>query len=171
MMGKEEAGYYDIAVNLSEMLFLLPATVLAILFPKIARESNLQNKWRFTKKIGTALTGFMLPVCLLACLLSPFIIDLLYGKEFLPCIAPFLWLAMGKWLHCIFSSLGQFVASISVPWNAVKLSLLLVVINVILNYLWIPLFGTVGAAAASVSCFALLIPINGYYARKYLKQA
>jgi O-antigen/teichoic acid export membrane protein len=169
LLGKRETGLYDIAINMSEMIYLFPLVVSTVLFPKLASLENIQEKWALSKNVGWALLIGMSAICAVAALLAYPLIEVLYGEAFVACVPAFLFLIVSKLLMSANSIFGNFIASIHVPWTAVPFNFLLLGVNILLNLAWIPKYGIIGAAFASITCFALLIPFHYYYAMKYLR--
>jgi len=169
ILGKEEAGWYDISVILAEMIYVLPIVVFTILFPKLCAMENIQNKWQLTKDVGAVLMVAMGIISVLIWFLAGPIIEILYGEAFLAAASVFILLVLGKSVICMSQVFGNFVASINVPWTAIPFGFLLVLINIQLNLIFIEHYGMIGAALASIICFSLLIPFNFYYCAKYLR--
>lgn len=169
LLDKKETGLYDIAINMAEMIYLLPLVVSTILFPKLASIENIQEKWTLSKNVGWALLIGMSAICALAALLAYPLIKILYGEAFIACIPAFLFLIVSKLIMSANSIFSNFIASIHVPWATVPFNFSVLGINILLNMIWIPKYGIMGAALASTACFALLIPFHYYYTRKYLK--
>lgn len=168
MLGKKEAGFYDIAINLSEMVYLFPLVVSMILFPKLCALEDNNKRWELSKNVGKALLVIMLLVCGLTALVAHPAVEILYGQAFLACVPAFIILAINKFIMSINSIFSNFVGSIHVPWSMVPYCFFVLAINVILNLILIEKMGINGAALASVASFSLLIPFHYYYTRKYL---
>jgi O-antigen/teichoic acid export membrane protein len=168
ILGKKETGFYDIAINLSEMVYLLPLVVSMILFPKLCAIQNNREKWELSKNVGKALLIIMLLLCGLAALVAYPAVEILYGKAFLACVPAFIILAISKVIMSITSIFSNFVASIHVPWTTVPFGFFILGVNILLNLIFIKEMGLVGAALASVISFSLLIPFHYFYAMKHL---
>jgi len=168
-LGKKETGLYDIAINMSEMIYLFPLVVSTVLFPKLAALESVQEKWALSKNVGWALLIGMAVICTVTVLVAYPLIRLLYGEAFIACVPAFLLLIISKFLMSANSIFGNFIASIYVPWTTVPFNFLILGVNILLNIVWIEKYGIIGAAYASILCFALLIPFYYYYAMKYLR--
>lgn len=168
-LGEKDAGLYDIAMNASEMVFLLSYVVGMILFPKLSALNDINEKWRLTKEVCFWLTIIMAGLSCVGVLFAKPIILFLYGIAFEGCTPALILLILGKPLLAINLLLNLFVASIHVPLSAIPMGILSVVINIFLNLQLIDLYGIEGAAISSIICFALLTIFHFYYARKYLR--
>jgi O-antigen/teichoic acid export membrane protein len=168
LLDKKEVGLYDIAINMSEMIYLFPLVVSTVLFPKLAAIENIQDKWTLSKNVGWALMIGMSAICMLAALLAYPMVKILFGEAFVACVPAFLFLIVSKFLMSANSIFGNFIASIHVPWATVPFNFFILGVNILLNLAWIPKYGIIGAAFASTISFALVIPFHYYYVRKYL---
>ena len=169
MLGKKEAGFYDIAINLSEMVYLFPLVVSMILFPKLCSTQNNEEKWKLSKNVGKVLLIIMILLCGLVALVARPVVEILYGQAFLACVPAFTILVISKFIMSINSIFSNFIGSIRVPWSMVPFCFLVLGVNVILNFFLIGKIGTVGAAIASAISFSLLIPFYCFYTMKYLR--
>ncbi|NIQ01741.1 MAG: oligosaccharide flippase family protein [Nitrospinaceae bacterium] len=169
LMGKRETGLYDIAINLGEMVYLFPLVVSTVLFPKLSALKDVREKWQLSKNVGKGLLIVMVGLCALAAAVAHPAVHILYGKAFLGCIPVFIILVLSKFVMSVNSIYSNFVASIHVPWSLIPFGLLVLGVNVALNWILILKMGILGAALASVVSFALLIPFHFYYTMKYLQ--
>ncbi len=168
MLGTKEAGYYDIAINLAELVFILPEIVAIILFPKLCATKTTIEKWKIARQTGFWLAGIMLVICGLAALFAEPAIEILFGSPFLPSLLPFLILIVCKYVLTLNLIFNNFVVSIHIPWTSIPFSFCLVVSNIILNLIMIERFGMVGAAWATTISFGMLALFNMFYSYKYL---
>lgn len=173
MLGKSETGLYDIAVNLSEMVYLLPLVVSTVLFPKLSAIQDIKEKWTLSKSVGKGLLIAMVLLCGLAIWVAQPAVNLLYGEAFLASVPIFTILIFNKFIMSIDSIYNNFIASVHVPWSLIPFGLFILGMNVFLNFILIGKMGTTGAALASVASFSLLLPFHYFYTVKYLntKQA
>jgi len=168
MLGTKEAGYYDIAINLATIVFLLPEIVSVILFPKLCSTETTRDKWKIARQTGYWLAGIMLFICGLAALLAEPVIKVVFGSPFLPSLLPFLILILCKYILSLNLVFNNFIASIHIPWTSIPFSFCLVISNIILNVIMIEQYGMVGAAWATTISFGMLTFFNMFYSYKYL---
>ncbi len=168
MLGTKEAGYYDIAVNLADIVYILPEIVAIILFPKLCATEGTPEKWKIARQTGYWLAGIMLVICGLAALLAKPAIEIIFGSHFLPSLLPFLILIICKYILTLNIIFNNFIVSIHIPWTFVPFSFCLVILNIILNLTMIERYGMVGAAWATTISFGMLILFNMFYSFKYL---
>lgn len=171
MLGDKVTGYYAAAVTCANMSNFVYLAIVDSARPGIFQR-KLENRERFEQSVSL-LYAVMIALSLLQCvgftLFASWIIRLLYGVEYGPAVEL---LRLVVW-YTTFAHLGL-VRDIwvlaeekqSVLW---KINIFGALTNVMLNYLLIPRFGAVGAAAASLvtqfavntgACFVLK-PLRG----------
>lgn len=168
MLGKKEAGFYDIAINLSEMVYIFPLVVSMILFPKLCSTQNNEEKWKLSKNVGKVLLIVMVLLCGLAIIVAHPVIRLLYGEPFIASVSAFTVLVISKFIMSVNSIFSNFVGSIHVPWSTIPFSFLVLSVNIILNLVLIETMGIMGAAISSAVSFSLLIPFHYFHTMKHL---
>jgi O-antigen/teichoic acid export membrane protein len=168
MLGTKEAGYYDIAINLAQIVFILPEIVSIILFPKLCAIETTIEKWKIARQTGYWLAGIMLVICGLAALFAKPAIEILFGSPFLPSLLPLLILIICKYILALNLIFNNFIVSIHIPWTSIPFSFCLVILNIFLNLTMIERYGMAGAAWATTISFGILILFNMFYSYKYL---
>lgn len=154
-LGDEASGYYGAAVRISEMWYFLPVVFAGSLFPAIVELQKTNNIEKYKKRMQQ-LFDFLLwsaiAIALPITFLSEWIIvDILpYGKEFLPSAAV---LAVHVW-GGVFVAAGVaasrwMLAENKQIYNFWQTSLGAIV-NFVLNWYWLPKYGLLGAAYATV---------------------
>ncbi len=145
-------GIYAVAVNASEVLLYLPAAMATALLPAAARsEAGVRTEQALRAFRSAALvTG---AGALVAALVGPMLLPLVFGEPFEPSVTPFLWLlpgALGFAATAVFSY--ALVAGSSPGMSSVGPFVALVV-GIALDLVLIPRFGASGAAAAASAAF------------------
>lgn len=82
--GDFHAGIYNAALRLTEAFYLIPNVVVTAFFPAVIKSKDFGEK-EYIRRISLFLSAFTLPFILIAIvttLLSPFIINLLYGIKY-----------------------------------------------------------------------------------------
>jgi O-antigen/teichoic acid export membrane protein len=145
-------GIYAVAVNASEALLYLPAATAAALVPVVAggdprlRVAQTLRAFRSAALVTAA-------AIVVAAILGPVLLPLLFGSAFKPSVTPFLWLlpgAIGFAATAVFSS--GLMASSSPGLSSLG-PLASLVVGVALDLVLIPRFGASGAAAAASAAF------------------
>lgn len=156
MLGGEELGIYSVAVRMSEVWYFFPTAIVASFFPKLLKsridpvlyEYNLQ-------RLCDSLCWLGIIVAIFITLISSLLIKTLYGQEYI-------FASQVLNIH-VWAGVFIFMRALLSKWliaeGLLKFSLLThgiaAIINVALNYIWIPQFGIIGAAWATLISYAL----------------
>lgn len=149
-----EVGYYSIAMAMIMALWYLPSAIAQVLLPHISwRSDEAGNK--LTPRLCRV--GFAISiVCAVAmAIFGSLVIRLLAGPEYLPAYPALLLLLPGGVIYTLAKMLAGDLAGRGLPRYAMIISSVALVINVVLNLLFIPKFGISGAAIASSLSHAL----------------
>ena len=171
-LGNKELGIYAAILPLATLWTFIPLTISTSLAPILARkkEKNELDYWNTLKNIFRlyALLGWS--VCFLVILVSPYVVPLLFGKDFIigVKIIPILVLTN------LFINLGLAQTLWILNEGKSKISLYKTIIGVfvclISNFILIPMFGLYGAAYSAVlSQFASTILSNIFFSKEILR--
>jgi O-antigen/teichoic acid export membrane protein len=151
-------GVYDAAVRVAELWTFLPGILLAALTPAIVNAKSVSDQL-YNQRLGRL--GLLITVIAVAAasgvtLLAPLIIRILYGEAFMagvPVLQVYVWSLIG-------TSLGILISYYLITENFRKIlafmGLVPMLANVILNILWIPAYGIMGAAYATLISYSLM---------------
>lgn len=164
-LGLTETGVYSIAAKIADLLYLAPATVALIYFP---RATALKDKARgFTNKIILYLAGIMFAGCVIFYFIVGPVVVLLYGKAYAGAVLPLKILVPGIFFISIETIIMNYYASKTLPFYVVATPVIGLAVNIFLNTIWIPAYGIVGAAASSTASYTLMfVMLFGYYVYK-----
>jgi len=162
--GMAEAGLYSLASTFGNIFFILPLSIIIVIFPKINTKGK-SKKESIAKysRISLLLVFFMAIGTLLFVKL---IIGLLYGQEFLPSIQPIILLLPGLIAWSIASILGQYFCSIGYPLKITIGWFLVAALNIVLNFIYIPQYGMIAAALSSTVSYILALGFHYYFFNK-----
>ena len=152
MLNETEVGYYSIAVSLCTVWCFVLSAIIDSVVPSIM-EANGQDEQLFkkrNKRLYAIVFYISMFVALSFQIFAPLVVNILYGKDYMPAVNP---LRIITW-YTAFSYLG--VARDS--WILCKgkqkylkyIYSTAAIINVLLNACLIPVWGTSGAAVASL---------------------
>lgn len=152
MLDDASVGYYTLSVTLSNIWVFLLEAVIDSMYPTVV-QAHGKDKALFrqrNRQLYAIVLYLAVAVSAGICLLANPLVSILYGKEYLPAVAP---LRVVVW-YTAFSYLGVARNPWMVCENKQKylpsLYFGAAVINVILNWAMIPLWGPTGAALASL---------------------
>ncbi len=160
-LGSREAGWYSVAVSFTDLLYLFPSAVATILFPQVS--TGKVGDGALTLKVSRVTMATYGSLCLLAGVLARPVVVFLYGELFLASVRPFLWLLPGIFMMGMLNIFAQDLAGRGYPVFAVVIWLPALLLNIVLNLLWIPRFGIVGASWSSSLCYTLLAACHIWY--------
>jgi O-antigen/teichoic acid export membrane protein len=151
--GKEAVASYAAVFRIFESVKLLPAAVMAVVFPELCRARTLRPALR----IGGWLTGLGTAIFLLAVWPSEWIVELLFGAPYMDAAPAFrLLLAAVPLLYFNFVLTHQLIGwRLQRPYAIVCAAGL--VANFALNVVLIPEWGIQGAAGATILTEMLLL--------------
>lgn len=166
-MDTATVGLYQAAVQLSEVWQFIPGLLLATLYPALVNAKTVSANTYRTRlyTLGGALFIYSSSAAIITTLLAPTIVPLLYGEAFtgsIPILQAYAWSIIG-------SVLSIFMVHLLVTENLRHVQIITgivpMILNIALNIWWIPLFGAVGAAWATVVSYSLAPIIPLLYAR------
>lgn len=152
MMSQTEIGYYAVATTLCGMWTFVLTAIIDAMYPSIV-ESFKQDEKLFEKRnrqLYAIIFYMSVAVSLFFTVFGNLVIQILYGEAYMPTVGP---LKMVTW-YTAFSFLGVARSAWMVCNNQQKylkfMYIPAVIVNVLLNFLFIPLWGATGAAFASL---------------------
>lgn len=168
-LSKSEVGLYSLAVNISDMLYMLSGTITAVLFPKLSACKKIDEKINMFKKVMFVMVPLMILAALFMGVLAKVIIVILYGNEYIgsvPLIKRLLVASVAwGWLGLV----NNFLASENRFWEMLVASLIGFVLNIVINYFLIPVYGAAGAALASNISYVFVFCVVFFCFFKYIR--
>ena len=168
MLDSEAVGYYSVAVRLTEMWLFITTALTTTFFPAIVNAKK-QDEALYLDRIQNLynlLTRISVTLCILMVLFSDFIIQLLFGVEYILSIEilnvyvwslVFVFLSNGSWSYYLNNNL-ELLASIRLIYGAIA--------NIILNMYLIKEMGMLGAAYSTLISYAIASYLFNSFYRK-----
>jgi Membrane protein involved in the export of O-antigen and teichoic acid len=156
MLGSKDLGVYSVAVRMSEVWYFFPTAIVASFFPKLLKSRLEPRLYEYNlQRLCDVLCWFGISVAIIVSLISSSLINILYGDEYR--------FASSVLNVHIWAGVFMFMRALLSKWliaeGLLKFSLLThgvaAIVNVVLNYLWIPQYGIIGAAWATLISYAL----------------
>jgi len=164
LLSDAEVGYYATATAICAMWTFVLSAIIDSMYPEII-QAHKKDKALFdqrNRQLYAIVFYLVVAVSLGFLVLGDFVIKVLYGEAFAPAAAPlkvvtwytafsFLGVARSAWMVC--NNLQKHLKYMYIP---------AIIINVVLNYVLIPVMGATGAAAASLVtqvCTSILLPL------------
>jgi PST family polysaccharide transporter len=152
MVGDQAVGIYSAAVRVSEVWYFIPMMIVASVFPVIleAKRRSEAQYYELLQQLYDLMVWLSVGVALPMTYLSTTVVTLLFGEAFTKSgtvLAIHIWAAVFVFLGV---TSGQWFLAENRQVLGFQRTALGLVVNVALNFLWIPEFGPVGAAVATV---------------------
>ena len=145
-------GNYAAAVRISELWLMLPMLIGASIYPAIISAKKIGHEFYRDRIIKTIkyMASFAIPFAIVVTLLAGFIVDLLYGDEY---VEAKYYLAIHIWSglpYVVFFAYSRVAIIENITITGFYIAVFVVISNIILNYIFIPVYGGVGAATVSL---------------------
>ena len=152
MVDNSAVAIYSVAVNLAGALAMIPSTLIEGFTPEVHRTKKSDEKLykKRLKQLYAIVFWFSIAYCVFVTIFAKQIIFILYGEKYIsavPALALIVWYSSFSYFGSINSL--YMVAENKVIWVQV-LTLIGAVLNILLNWFLIPVWGIVGAAFASL---------------------
>jgi antigen flippase len=156
---KSQLGIYSVAVQFSDVLIIVPATVSMVLFPELLR-SGAAGRFSRTTRAATYVGLAMTILSLCTGVVATFVVPLLFGRAFAPA-STVLWVMLpGVLALSVANIMSQYLATHGIPIANVWAWAAALLLFLAAGSLAIPRFGAMGAGLSlSVSYFFLAIAL------------
>jgi O-antigen/teichoic acid export membrane protein len=155
--GPAEAGLYRLAFSIATLAWLPIGSLAQSFYPEIARQTA-RAQWaqlRALLRRGTVLAAaYVVPVVVVLGALGPFIIALLYGREFVPAASALAILLVGTGASHLFFWGRPALVALHRPDYAMKVAVLFIGVKVVGVFTLLPVFGFLGAAVLATVPYA-----------------
>ncbi len=168
ILGDREVGIFAAAARMSELSFFIPSIIIASSTASIIQAKNLGNDiyLQRTQKLLDLTALLALGVAILMTVFSGLIIHVLFGAgyaEAAPLLAVHAWSGL---FSCLGAASGVWMTSEGLQKNLFYRTLYGMLANVILNFWWIPIFGVMGAAMATICSQMLMSYLSDVFSSK-----
>jgi len=157
MVGSEEVGVYAAAVRIAEAWYFIPVAVCSSVFPGIVEAGTVSEELLYEQlqKLYNLMAFFGYAVAIPLTFLSGWLVELLFGAAYAkagPLLAVLIW--AGLFINLV---TAKNIFLISRNWNRLHLVSMSLgcLMNVVLNYFLIPVYGAMGAVFASLASYWL----------------
>lgn len=159
-------GLYFAATKVAEVFYFLSNSTSTVLFSKMASETDEERINSFTPIVCRNILFITFLGTLILLSLGQWLITFFYSKEFLDSVAPFRILLIGTLVISGWEMLANDFAARGKPILNTYIIGASVLINIVLNILFIPKWGVSGAAiATAVSYFFMFLVTVIVYSR------
>jgi len=166
-----EVGLYGAALKIILSTYLILSVLYSVFLPPISRafhnkETNLKD---IVEKYALSVFALGLPLAIGGFMVAEELITFLYGSQYLGSIIPFKILSFNLIFIFIVNFLGYSLIFFDKQKEFLKANLIGVFINIVLDFIFIPEFGIIGASIISVIVQLIVLVISFTYFKKVLK--
>jgi polysaccharide transporter, PST family len=157
MLGDRDVGIYSVAVRLAEAWYFIPVAIVASVYPAIlkAKRESEEHYLRQLRLLYGVLNIVSLPVAAVTSFVSSALIRVLFGVQYIeagPVLAVYVWASLPVFLTI---ASNQYLIAENRTRVALFRTLAGSVVNILLNLVLIPRFGTTGAAVAALTAYSV----------------
>ncbi len=164
-------GLYSSASKLTEICLMLPLTFYVLNLPVIAKDYTLNSRNAVYLKIEGYSKGLFILIFFLFGFLFYFaeaLLLLLYGQAFAEAVLVLRILMIGFLFHSAEMILGMSSQAAGYHTPAMYIAIFRAISNVILNFIFIPKWGPLGAAMATLTAIFLSFILFHFFVKKIL---
>ena len=151
----EQVGYYSLATQIAEQLWHIPFAIEMIILSRSANTTDNQFLHQKVASIFRVSLIFGLISSAILFFIAPFIIPLIFGKEFIPTVTMIRTILPGILILVGFRILNSRLIGMGKPQVAIYTFVPALLINFILNLILLPRYGGLGAAWATNVSYAV----------------
>ncbi len=154
----EEVGIYAIAMKLAMLTTFILTSVNVVIAPKISElyySGQLDELKKLIKKITRLIFFTSLPIILILILFGNYIL-LLFGEEFVVGYTAMVLLLLGQSISIMSGPTEFFLNMTGYQKSLNYITIFSAFLNILLNYILIPIYGLIGAAFASMISLILM---------------
>jgi len=156
--GTLAVGFYSVAVNISENIWLISKSAATMLFPEVASEER-KSQW-LTPIVCRNILLITAILALVLFLISKWLIVLLFTERFLNSVLPLRILLIGTIAISGSRIITSDLHGRGKPILSAYSNLSAIILNIILNLILIPKYGIIGAAWASAVSYSMAFLMN-----------
>ncbi len=156
MLDARAVGIYGAAAQVAELWVFIPGIILSAVSPAIVQAKGI-SETLYLRRLGRVAAGVAVMSVVIAAavsLLAPWIISLLYGAAYLSgteVLRVYVWGFVGTALGTVIT---QYFVTENDRYLLTVFAIAPTVLNVVLNIIWIPSYGIVGAAYATLISYS-----------------
>ncbi len=162
-LGPSAVGLYAVGVGLAEKVWMVSQSAGTVLFPRVASEQKEERRKHFTPLVARTVLWVTIIGSLVLFFLSRWLILFLYSKPFLPAVGVLRALLVGITALSVSRVLANDIAGRGRPILNTYSGAVVVASNIILNLLWLPRYGILGAAWASTISYNISFVLVLYF--------
>ncbi len=163
-------GFYAVGVAMTESIWFIANAVAVVLLPRLTT-AQAEDAASLTPVVCRHTLWVSLAGAVVLGLLSPVLVEALFGAEFAPAVAPVLWLLPGTVAASGTKIVASYVFSQGKPLINSYITMATLAVTITLDLILIPPFGIAGAAAASSGAYTVSLLLSLWAYRRLSGQA
>lgn len=156
--GSAAAGLYAVAVQMGDLLMVMPAALGVLLFRRGAR--SIEGHWQDAIRVLAWTAPFAVASALVIGVLAEPMIRTFFGDDFAGAVRPLRWLLPGVVLLALQSLVSNYLAGRGRPRAVLYAWTAAAVFTIVADLIVVPRHGIVGAAAVSSASYLLVFGLH-----------
>lgn len=157
ILGNQPLGIYSLAATLASNLILIIQVLIPLLVPRLSEIKDDLKKIKKLMNIMAYALLLLLAINIFFQIFGEWIILLVFGDKYLNSVPIFKILLLASSVLSLEAILAQYYASIGKIKFLIYYWILTLLVNICLNYFWIPKYGIAGAAWSSLVSYSLIL--------------
>ena len=170
MVDEEQVGIYNIAYKIGSVGFLVIVSVSTVITPRMAElygKGDLAELKKLTHQATRLIAVLSIPLVFVLLFFSEYILSF-FGKEVVSGDTTLIIVALGVLFSAIVGNVDQLLNMTNHQIILRNITIAIFTLNVILNFILIPIYGINGAAFASLVSNIVINLLCVYYIKKKL---
>lgn len=165
IVGESYVGIYGVLYSISSISLIVWSAINASMVPYIF-EKLKSNDYAPVRNISSNIVLIYAGACLVLTILSPEIVSILATSEYESAIYLMPPIAAGIYFTCLHNLYSNLILYKEKTTPIMIATIAAAIVNVFLNLVFIPIFGFISAAYATLISFIVLALLQYYFARK-----
>lgn len=169
MCGVDKAGIYGLAYSVSQLMIIFISAINGSMVPWIYEQLK-KREYQPIAKVSNKLCILVGVMTVAAILVSPEIIWILGGSEYMEAK----WVVPVVSLSVYYTFCYGLFSNVEFYFNATKYVMIAstvgATLNIVLNYIFIEIFGYIAAAYTTLVCYALFMVMHYFFMKKICRQ-
>ncbi len=164
-----QIAIYTIALGLANLILIFPTAIGAVFFPLVSEYFGKDEMEKIRETISITIKWSIItiiPIVAIMILFAQNLISIFYGANYISGNVVLILFTIGLFIRSIFAILSTTLAAMRKLDVEIKSAGVAAIANIILNFIFIPLWGMNGAAFASLLSFIIFSLMIWYYSKK-----
>lgn len=155
MVDSYDLGLYSVGVALAELIWQLPAAIAVVLFTRSANSLSDEEAGQRSAKLLRITWIPLIIASIIFWIIAPVFVQIVYGNAYAESGQVIRILLPGIALMVLFKILNANLSGRGKPLFALRIYIVTLIVNIVLNLILIPTYGIYGAAMASTISYTL----------------